>query len=111
MWRAEDKLRDSMVAVEYKHVVLVIIFPRYISDAFKEVARSISNIFFRVRSTLSLSHVSVQENVHVFFLTFFRVFQSHNLRKRSIPKVRCVLIFNSLRGVKGLLVEYSIRAV
>ena len=34
MWAAADKLRGHMDASEYKHVVLGLIFLKYISDAF-----------------------------------------------------------------------------
>lgn len=37
MWLAADKLRSNMDAAEYKHVVLGLIFLKYISDAFSEV--------------------------------------------------------------------------
>lgn len=37
LWAAADKLRNSMDAAEYKHVVLGLIFLKYISDAFDEV--------------------------------------------------------------------------
>ena len=36
MWAAADKLRGHMDAAEYKHVVLGLIFLKYISDAFQE---------------------------------------------------------------------------
>lgn len=36
MWLAADKLRNNMDAGEYKHVVLGLIFLKYISDAFEE---------------------------------------------------------------------------
>ena len=36
MWRAADALRANMDAAEYKHVVLGLIFLKYISDAFEE---------------------------------------------------------------------------
>ena len=36
MWQAADALRGSMDAAEYKHVVLGLIFLKYISDAFEE---------------------------------------------------------------------------
>jgi len=35
MWAAADKLRNNMDAAEYKHVVLGLIFLKYISDAFE----------------------------------------------------------------------------
>ena len=34
LWLAADKLRNNMDAAEYKHVVLGLIFLKYISDAF-----------------------------------------------------------------------------
>jgi type I restriction enzyme M protein len=36
LWLAADKLRSNMDAAEYKHVVLDLIFPKYISDSFEE---------------------------------------------------------------------------
>ena len=35
LWQAADKLRKNMDATEYKHVVLGLIFLKYISDAFE----------------------------------------------------------------------------
>ena len=37
LWQAADKLRNNMDAAEYKHVVLGLIFLKYISDAFAEL--------------------------------------------------------------------------
>ena len=37
LWQAADKLRNNMDAAEYKHVVLGLIFLKYISDAFSEL--------------------------------------------------------------------------
>ena len=36
LWAMADTLRGSMDAAEYKHVVLGLVFLKYISDAFKE---------------------------------------------------------------------------
>ncbi|HZT22588.1 MAG TPA: type I restriction-modification system subunit M N-terminal domain-containing protein, partial [Verrucomicrobiae bacterium] len=36
LWKTADALRGSMDAAEYKHVVLGLIFLKYISDAFEE---------------------------------------------------------------------------
>ncbi len=41
LWQAADKLRSNMDAAEYKHVVLGLIFLKYISDAFVEVYEEI----------------------------------------------------------------------
>lgn len=37
LWKAADKLRKNIDAAEYKHVILGLIFLRYISDAFTEL--------------------------------------------------------------------------
>ncbi len=36
LWKAADKLRKNIDAAEYKHIVLGLIFLKYISDAFQE---------------------------------------------------------------------------
>lgn len=36
LWLAADKLRGSMDAAEYKHVVLGLVFLKYVSDAFEQ---------------------------------------------------------------------------
>jgi len=43
LWRAADKLRGNMDAAEYKHVVLGLIFLKYISDAFMEKYHALKN--------------------------------------------------------------------
>lgn len=37
LWKAADKLRKNMDAAEYKHIVLGLIFLKYVSDAFEEL--------------------------------------------------------------------------
>ncbi len=45
LWKAADKLRKNIDAAEYKHVVLGLIFLKYISDSFEEVfAKLISGV-------------------------------------------------------------------
>ncbi len=36
LWVAADKMRGHMDAAEYKHIILGLIFLKYISDAFEE---------------------------------------------------------------------------
>ena len=36
LWKAADKLRKNIDAAEYKHIVLGLIFLKYISDAFEK---------------------------------------------------------------------------
>lgn len=42
LWATADKLRNNMDAAEYKHIVLGLIFLKYISDSFKELYQSLS---------------------------------------------------------------------
>lgn len=41
LWQAADKLRNNLDAAEYKHVVLGLIFLKYISDAFDDLYRKL----------------------------------------------------------------------
>jgi type I restriction enzyme M protein len=41
LWKAADKLRKNMDAAEYKHIVLGLIFLKYISDASEELYRKL----------------------------------------------------------------------
>src|SRR5680860_765309 len=43
LWAAADKMRNNMDPAEYKHVVLGLIFLKYISDSFEEVSSKIKN--------------------------------------------------------------------
>ncbi|MBU3924477.1 type I restriction-modification system subunit M [Patescibacteria group bacterium] len=43
LWAAADKMRNNMDSGEYKHVVLGLIFLKYISDSFEEVYEKIKN--------------------------------------------------------------------
>lgn len=43
LWSAACKLRGNMDAAEYKHVVLGLIFLKYISDAFLELYNELKN--------------------------------------------------------------------
>jgi type I restriction enzyme M protein len=43
LWKAADKLRKNIDAAEYKHIVLGLIFLRYISDAFEELYQKLKS--------------------------------------------------------------------
>ena len=43
LWAAADKLRSNMDAAEYKHVVLGLIFLKYISDSFENHRKKLQN--------------------------------------------------------------------
>ena len=46
LWKAADKLRKNIDAAEYKHVVLGLVFLKYISDAFEELYEKLVNTEF-----------------------------------------------------------------
>jgi type I restriction enzyme M protein len=54
LWAAADKLRGHMDAAEYKHVVLGLIFLKYISDAFEEHQNKLREDIANPRSELYL---------------------------------------------------------
>jgi type I restriction enzyme M protein len=41
LWKAADKLRKNIDAAEYKHIILGLIFLKYISDAFEALFRTL----------------------------------------------------------------------
>lgn len=43
LWKAADKLRKNIDAAEYKHIILGLIFLKYISDAFLELHTQLVN--------------------------------------------------------------------
>lgn len=43
LWQAADKLRKNIDAAEYKHVVLGLLFLKYVTDAFEELHQKILN--------------------------------------------------------------------
>lgn len=45
LWGAADKLRNNLDAANYKHVVLGIIFLKYVSDAFEERQQELRQLF------------------------------------------------------------------
>ena len=44
LWEAADKLRAQMDAAEYKHLVLGLIFLKYVSDSFEERRRGVAKL-------------------------------------------------------------------
>ena len=45
LWKAADKLRANLDAANYKHVVLGLIFLKYVSDAFEERQEALLELF------------------------------------------------------------------
>ena len=53
LWTAADRLRSNLDAAVYKHVVLGLIFLKYVSDAFKERRRELESSFaIRITTTI-----------------------------------------------------------
>lgn len=59
LWAAADKLRSNMDAAEYKHVVLGLIFLKYISDSFDERREELKAAFANPKHELYISDESV----------------------------------------------------
>ncbi len=45
LWKSADKLRSSLDAANYKHIVLGLIFLKYVSDAFEERRENLIGLF------------------------------------------------------------------
>ena len=48
LWKAADKLRKNIDAAEYKHVVMGLVFLKYISDSFEELYNSLEGVLPKV---------------------------------------------------------------
>ena len=49
LWECANKLRNQMDAAEYKHLVLGLIFLKYISDSFVEQQKKVMEIWVMIR--------------------------------------------------------------
>ena len=63
LWATADKLRSNMDAAEYKHVVLGLIFLKYISDAFDERLNELKREFADPNSELFVGAASQFEHL------------------------------------------------
>jgi type I restriction-modification system DNA methylase subunit len=61
LWAAADKLRGHMDSSEYKHVVLGLIFLKYISDSFEETLKVFTVNHRHVRQGLWLNVAQVSQ--------------------------------------------------
>ena len=60
LWQAADKLRNNMDAAEYKHVVLGLIFLKYISDTFEEKRDALLKEFANPRSEFYIKDETIR---------------------------------------------------
>ena len=106
LWKAADKLRKNIDAAEYKHVVLGLIFLKYISDSFEEKYQELvadewgdpeeqdeytaENIFFvpeTARWSLLVSQAKFS-NIGVIVDTAMEAIENNNpILKGVLPKV------------------------
>lgn len=63
LWAAADKLRNNMDAAEYKHVVLGLIFLKYLSDAFEAKHSSLEQAYSDPKSTWYIAEPEVRYGV------------------------------------------------
>ena len=59
LWKSADKLRNQMDAAEYKHIVLGLIFLKYISDTFDIQKNKIKEMVSDKRSDFFISEAIV----------------------------------------------------
>lgn len=68
LWKAADKLRKNIDAAEYKHVVLGLIFLKYISDSFEshyELLKASSQALTRkIETSTPLTTFSLSLSLH-----------------------------------------------
>ena len=55
LWKAADKLRSSLDAANYKHIVLGLIFLKYVADAFDERQSELKDLFAQRMITTSIT--------------------------------------------------------
>ena len=55
LWKTADSLRAQMDAAEYKHIVLGLIFLKYISDSFTEQKEKIKEMVVNPKSDFFIS--------------------------------------------------------
>ncbi len=64
LWNAADKLRSNIDAAEYKHVVLGLIFLKYVSDAFAERREELHSAFKDPKNDYFLGEDADDELIH-----------------------------------------------
>jgi len=65
LWKSAEKLRNQMDAAEYKHIVLGLIFLKYISDSFTKQKEKIKEMVTDPKSDFfineDLSHINEKD--------------------------------------------------
>ena len=74
LWKAADKLRAQMDAAEYKHIVLGLIFLKYISDTFVKQQEKVKSMVSEPSSDYFISedpaeYAGLSDNLFFIFLT------------------------------------------
>ena len=68
LWKSADKLRKNIDAAEYKHVVLGLIFLKYISDAFEELYYKLQ----KVKANTKVPILKIKTNTKQKMYSLFR---------------------------------------
>lgn len=61
LWNAADRLRNNLDAANYKHVVLGLIFLKYVSDAFEERQNELRHLFTKDSSTDNIYYMPPED--------------------------------------------------
>ncbi len=121
LWKAADKLRSSLDAANYKHVVLGLIFLKYVSDAFEE-RRNELEMLFLIGLINSLSDTSFEYHgqkpelhskdilghVYEYFLGQFALAEGKQGGQYYTPKSIVTLIVEMLEPYKGSVYDPAV---
>jgi len=83
LWKAADKLRNNMDATEYKHVVLGLIFLKYISDFFEVHQELVNDPEKSRRSRIFKTSNKLMARINTLPSKNKRVFSSNSNQKTS----------------------------
>ena len=84
LWKAADKLRNNMDAAEYKHVVLGLIFLKYISDVFEEVHPELVNDPEKLSDPEEIDEYKMR---NVFWFSNYQRLDSHSIQRLFLSGV------------------------
>ena len=84
LFKAADKLRKNMDAAEYKHIVLGLIFLKYISDSFEALHMNINDL--KIRDFFLIFGTSLGKDIRYALTTIFPKAREVVLVKADNPR-------------------------
>ena len=108
LWAAADKMRNNMDSGEYKHVVLGLIFLKYISDSFEEIHEKIKKDKERYEGQEEDKDAYLAENVFWVPQDARWGYIKANAKKPEIGKMlddAMIAIEKDNAGLKGVLAK------